>query len=163
MTAPVEPDPWEAYQAAYPGVLTHVSDPDNAMFAPVPDVSEENPYDDGPLDSDGLTDDEYAMIFERPAEDVPLALLASAWASEVEVATPVAEAAREELQSRMPRQLQDYWLHGEGAAKVRWGTPGSFTRCVKELREHFPQGVNGLCANLYHEATGHWPGEDRNK
>ena len=38
-----------------------------------------------------------------------------------------------EFQSGMPRQLRDYWLHGEGAARIRWGTDGSFTRCTRLL------------------------------
>lgn len=62
------------------------------------------------------------------------------------------------FQSRMPEQLKDYWLHGKGAAKIRWGTPGAFDRCVRNLRDEFPQDTEGLCANLYHEATGRWPG-----
>lgn len=70
-------------------------------------------------------------------------------------------AAVEELQSRMPEQLKNYWLAGPGAARIRWGTPGSFDRCVRELRDEFPQETQGLCANLYHEATGRWPGEGR--
>jgi len=69
----------------------------------------------------------------------------------------------EALQTRMPEDLRDYWLHGEGAAKVLWGTPGSFRRCVTNLREYFPDNPEGLCANLYHEATNHWPGEKREK
>lgn len=64
-----------------------------------------------------------------------------------------------ELASRMPPQLKEYWLVGEGAAKIRWGTPGSFDRCVRALRGDFPQDPEGLCANLYHDATGKWPGQ----
>jgi F like protein len=70
-------------------------------------------------------------------------------------------AAGEELQSRMPPQLKAYWLTGEGAAKIGWGTPGSFDRCVSNLRDDFPKDPEGLCANLYHEATGKWPGANR--
>jgi hypothetical protein len=163
MTTPAEQDPWELYQPAYPGILTGVSDVDNAMFVVVPEDSEENPFDEGPLDTDGLTDDEFDMIFRRPADEVPVALLASAWAGGIEVDTPLATQAQEELQSTMDPDLKRYWLRGEGAAKIRWGTPGAFKRCVSNLREHFPQATEGLCANLYHEATGHWPGEDRGK
>ncbi|ATN93750.1 capsid maturation protease and MuF-like fusion protein [Streptomyces phage Abt2graduatex2] len=65
-----------------------------------------------------------------------------------------------DFQSRMPDQLKAYWLRGPGAARIRWGTPGSFDRCVRELRDEFPQDPKGLCANLYHEATGKWPGEN---
>jgi 2'-5' RNA ligase len=64
-------------------------------------------------------------------------------------------------QSTMPEQLKRYWLSGEGAALIGWGTPGSFTRCVNALRDDFPKDPEGLCANLEHEATGHWPGEGR--
>ena len=161
MTTPAEQDPWEAYQAAYPGILTSVSDVDNALFIVVPEESEENPHDDGPLDSDGLTDEEFDAIFRRPAEDVPIAMLASAWNAEADALA--AAAAQPELQSTMDPDLKRYWLRGEGAAKIGWGTPGAFKRCVSSLREHFPQSPEGLCANLYREATGHWPGEDRGK
>jgi 2'-5' RNA ligase len=67
----------------------------------------------------------------------------------------------QDFQSKMPAQLKRYWLTGEGAAKIGWGTPGSFDRCVSSLRDDFPQDPEGLCANLYHEATGKWPGQDR--
>lgn len=164
MTTPAEQDPWAAYQPAYPGILTSVSDPDNAMFIVVDEDSEENPYDEGELDTNGLTDDEYDAIFRRPAEDVPVALIAAAWAAEsIEVDTPLAEAAQEALQSKLDPDLRNYWTHGEGAAKIRWGTPGAFKRCVSHLRKYFPANPEGLCANLYHEAVGHWPGEDRGK
>jgi len=65
-----------------------------------------------------------------------------------------------DFQSRMPDQLKGYWLRGKGAARIRWGTPGAFDRCVRELRDDFPENTEGLCANLYHEATGTWPGQN---
>jgi len=65
------------------------------------------------------------------------------------------------FQSTMPPKLKAYWLAGEGAAKIRWGTPGSFDRCVRALGPKFPGNPQGLCANLYHEATGRWPGAGR--
>jgi hypothetical protein len=163
VTTPVSDNPWENYQPAYPGVLTSVSDPENALFIREEPPSETNPVEDEDLDTDGLTDNEYAAIFQTPAALVNEALIATGWQLPVETTGPVATAAQEELQSRMPDDLKDYWLRGEGAARIRWGTKGSFGRCVSQLREHFPSGTEGLCANLYHEATGHWPGEDRGK
>ena len=68
-----------------------------------------------------------------------------------------------EAQSSMPPKLKRYWLAGEGAVKIRWGTPGAFDRCVNALRSKFPANTEGLCANLYHEATGEWPGANRRK
>lgn len=70
-------------------------------------------------------------------------------------------AAAGEFQSDMPAKLKKYWLRGEGAAEIGWGTPGAFKRCVGALKGKFPQDTEGLCANLYHEATGHWPGEKK--
>lgn len=70
-------------------------------------------------------------------------------------------ASTTEFQSDMPPKLKNYWLRGEGAAKIGWGTPGAFKRCVGALKGKFPQDTEGLCANLYHEATGHWPGEKK--
>lgn len=65
----------------------------------------------------------------------------------------------ETMQSGMPRQLKDYWLRGEGAVKIGWGTPGAFDRCVAALRDDVGPYAEGTCANLYKEATGRWPGE----
>lgn len=65
------------------------------------------------------------------------------------------------------RALKNYWAHGEGAAKIRWGTDGDFDRCirliqqavVKNGRKPLPDRViKGLCSNLHREATGKNPG-----
>ena len=59
----------------------------------------------------------------------------------------------------MDPDLKAYWVRGKGAAKIRWGTDGSFRRCVRLLREHFPKNPEGLCAKLHKAATGEWPTE----
>lgn len=63
--------------------------------------------------------------------------------------------------SRGERQLKQYWGTGAGALKIRWGTPGDFTRCDLELARHIPSDRvrKGFCANLHHEVLGYWPGE----
>lgn len=58
-------------------------------------------------------------------------------------------------------RLRRYWLRGAGAAKIRWGTPGDFTRCVRELDGKMTD-PEGYCANLHKSATGMWPGDKRN-
>lgn len=76
----------------------------------------------------------------------------------------------------LPPQLAEYWLHGPGAAKIRWGQPGDFDRCrtaineaiVKKGGKPLPDHViNGLCAKLHKRATGatpgHAPGEQAGK
>lgn len=65
-------------------------------------------------------------------------------------------------EGRIPAALGKYWTRGEGAAKIRWGTDGSFDRCVRLLRrkvENLGIDIKGLCANLHKRATGEWPAE----
>lgn len=59
----------------------------------------------------------------------------------------------------MPAQLQRYWLAGKGAAKIRWGMPHDFNRCVRNLRKHFPTNPEGLCNILHTKALGAPPGK----
>lgn len=59
----------------------------------------------------------------------------------------------------MPAQLQRYWLAGKGAAKIRWGMPHDFNRCVRNLRKHFPKNPEGLCNILHQKAVGAAPGK----
>lgn len=56
-------------------------------------------------------------------------------------------------------RLMRYWAEGEGAAKIRWDSPGDFDRCVVELSKYVsPAIVKGLCSNLHERATGARPG-----
>jgi hypothetical protein len=58
--------------------------------------------------------------------------------------------------TRPRRNGHEYWVHGEGAAKIAWGSPGDFDRCVAHLSQyiHDPQGY----CNLAHKAaTGMYP------
>lgn len=57
--------------------------------------------------------------------------------------------------------LRRYWLTGQGAAKIRWGTPGDFRRCVRALNGKMTD-PEGYCAELHKTATGMWPGDKRN-
>lgn len=62
-------------------------------------------------------------------------------------------------------RLMRYWAHGEGAAKIQWGVPGDYDRCLVELGKYVPPNmVHGLCQNLHIKATGapagHAPGEE---
>lgn len=59
--------------------------------------------------------------------------------------------------------LRAYWTTGPGGAKIKWGTPGDFTRCVRLLEEHMPGRAEGYCANRHKEMTGMWPGDKGNK
>lgn len=58
-------------------------------------------------------------------------------------------------------RLRQYWGFGQGALKIRWGTPHDFDRCVRELRRYIPseREAEGFCANLHKRVLGGWPGD----
>lgn len=78
------------------------------------------------------------------------------------IAAEVAEVAGAVTVIPLPfasgQNLMDYWAHGAGAAKVRWGTDGSMDRCIRLNRKHVSD-PGGLCATLHKRATGQWPTE----
>lgn len=46
-------------------------------------------------------------------------------------------------------QLRRYWLYGKGAAKIRWGTPGAWRRCYRNVVKYMgPKMAPGYCTNL---------------
>lgn len=58
------------------------------------------------------------------------------------------------------RRIHDYWVRGKGAAKIRWGTPGDFTRLVRHLRKYIePRFLYRTAAQWHHDALGYWPGQ----
>lgn len=59
-------------------------------------------------------------------------------------------------------RIRRYWVRGEGAAKIKWGAPGDFDRCRRQLAKYVqnPEWLAGLCANMHKEALGVWPGQE---
>lgn len=54
-------------------------------------------------------------------------------------------------------RLRHYWTHGEGGtAKIRWGEPGDFDRCVRHVGKYM-ENPQGYCAERHHDALGIWP------
>jgi HK97 family phage prohead protease len=53
-------------------------------------------------------------------------------------------------------RLHEYWVHGEGAAKIRWGEPGDFDRCVEHLAKYIAD-PKGYCNLAHHAALGIYP------
>lgn len=52
-------------------------------------------------------------------------------------------------------RLKRYWLYGKGAAKIRWGTPGSWRRCYRHLVKYMgPHMTPGYCTNLSQRLGG---------
>lgn len=72
-----------------------------------------------------------------------------------------------DVTSMLP-QLVRFWVAGEGASRIRWGTPGDFNRCVLAIQKEVVEDgkaplpdrvIKGLCANLHRAATGANPGQ----
>ncbi|HSD67278.1 MAG TPA: 2'-5' RNA ligase family protein, partial [Vicinamibacteria bacterium] len=60
-------------------------------------------------------------------------------------------------------RLRRYWSHGEGAAKIGWGTHGDFYRCVSELSKYLGARAKGYCNLRHQEAVGAPPGKGHGK
>lgn len=60
-------------------------------------------------------------------------------------------------------RLRQYWLHGKGAAKIRWGTPGDWTRCYRNLSKYMGPRAKGYCQLMHGRATGTWAGRNNKK
>lgn len=60
-------------------------------------------------------------------------------------------------------QLRRYWTVGKGGAKIRWGTPGDWTRCVRQLNKYMGPRAKGYCALRHKEMDGMWPGDKENR
>lgn len=50
--------------------------------------------------------------------------------------------------------LRRYWGTGPGAAKIRWGTPGDWTRCTRQLHKYMGARAKGYCQLLHIRTTG---------
>lgn len=59
-------------------------------------------------------------------------------------------------------QLREYWTRGEGALKIRWGTPGDWKRCVRHLSKYLGVRSKGYCQLRHKEATGIYTGSRMN-
>lgn len=51
-------------------------------------------------------------------------------------------------------RLREYWVHGEGAAKIRWGTAGDWKRCVRHLSKYLGVRAKGYCQLRHKDALG---------
>jgi HK97 family phage prohead protease len=59
-----------------------------------------------------------------------------------------------------PHQLANWWEHGEGAAKIRWGQGGDFDRCVRLAVDEAhmdPERAKGFCAERHYDVLGIYP------
>jgi hypothetical protein len=88
-------------------------------------------------------------------------LIPETWAGSVEEFAPGTHDGPGWITDPKPTQrIRDYWVHGKGAAKIRWGQPGDFNRCRTQLAKYIqnPEWLAGTCANMHKEAILLWPG-----
>ena len=52
--------------------------------------------------------------------------------------------------------LRRYWAHGKGAAKIKWGVPGDWKRCVRQLGKYLGVRAKGYCQLRHKEALGYY-------
>lgn len=51
--------------------------------------------------------------------------------------------------------LRRYWsVSGPGNAKIRWGTPGDWTRCNRQLSRYLGARAKGYCQLMHIRNTG---------
>ena len=59
--------------------------------------------------------------------------------------------------------LERYWKTGKGAAIIRWGTPGDWTRCQRRLTKYVgSERAKRICQQWHKEVTGVYTGDKRN-
>lgn len=108
-----------------------------------------------------VTFDRVRLAFGDDMYDIPLGDWGDEESEVSEESDYVAADFQRERDVNAPgggHNLRNYWVRGEGAAKIGWGTDGSFARCVSLLGEHV-KNPQGLCAEYHKAATGEWPAE----
>lgn len=60
-------------------------------------------------------------------------------------------------------ELRHYWTVGKGGLKIRWGTAGDWTRCVRHLEKYLGPRAKGYCALRHKETTGMWTGDKKHR
>jgi hypothetical protein len=81
------------------------------------------------------------------------------WETTVE---PILAAGGLDRNRENAEELRKYWTRGKGALKIRWGTPGDWTRCVRNLSKYMGARAKGYCQLRHKEATGVYTGSKLN-
>lgn len=97
---------------------------------------------------DGVVGSVYTVLDQICRENQEAELLAMIAASPVRKAANKAAGAE---------RLRQYWMKGEGALKIRWGTKGDWRRCVRQLTKYLGPRSKGYCNLLHARVTGTWP------
>jgi hypothetical protein len=127
------------------GLLTEVTDED--MLMPIEDIIAEE-------------DDTHDYSWE-PDEETCRQLAELSDCSDEEFYALVAAGGLDRNRGNA-EELRRYWTTGKGAAKIRWGTPGDWTRCVRQLSKYMGPRAKGYCQLRHKEATGIYTGDRNN-
>jgi hypothetical protein len=103
--------------------------------------------------------DEVLKQVDGIAEVTASAALTKFWKDSIE---PVLAAGGLDRNRGNAEALRRYWTKGKGAAKIRWGTPGDWTRCVRNLSKYMGPRAKGYCQLRHKEATGVYTGSKFN-
>ena len=84
------------------------------------------------------------------------------WGPNGELLTIAAAGGADQWRGNAER-LRRYWTRGLGGAKIAWGSPRDWTRCVAHLSKYLGVRAKGYCALRHFEMVGYYPGDRRNK
>ena len=127
------------------GEPTQVTDED--MLMPIEDIMNED---------DDIYDDSFEMDM-----DIVYALEELASCDDKEFEALIAAGGLDRNRGNA-EELRRYWTRGKGALKIRWGTPGDWTRCVRQLSKYMGPRAKGYCQLRHKEATGVYTGSKFN-
>lgn len=131
------------FEAVSPTIVT-----EEDMLLPIEEIIDE---------IDDLYDDEW-----EPEEDIVNACRELAKCSDKEFEALIAAGGLDPNRGNA-EELRRYWTRGEGALKIRWGTPGDWTRCVRFLSKYLGPRAKGYCALRHKEVTGLWTGDTKHR
>lgn len=134
----------------------------------VEDKTEETPSADEPIENTAPPIEEPDPV-PTPA-DAPAPVAASAfdlsvlWGPRQDFMDAAITAAGGADRNRGgAEKLRRYWTEGAGGAKIKWGTAGDWTRCVRYLGKHLGPRAKGYCALRHKEMTGLWTGDQKHR
>jgi len=111
------------------------------------------------LDKESLDDVLLQMAEAKPEEAKPEEAVV---ASVISIMDAFVAAGGADRNRGNAEELRKYWTKGKGAAKIRWGTPGDWTRCVRNLSKYMGPRAKGYCQLRHKEVTGIYTGDRNN-
>jgi hypothetical protein len=127
------------------GTPTQITDKD--MLMPIEDIMNEQ---------DDIYDDSW-----EPSEEACKQMAELAECDDAEFDALVAAGGFDRNRGNA-EELRQYWTRGKGAAKIRWGTPGDWARCVRHLEKYMGPRAKGYCQLRHKETTGVYTGSHLN-